>query len=591
MKNTILVNGNNKKGLVEGLVKKVVAERTDVRRGLQMDIDFVGAALASVLNNSNKGIGQITYWNNTQIAMLFNKEIAKLAINNLDFLKNVNKGIGKYKRFKKENRTLDDKNISVVKITQADVDKMIENIKLSNLDDEENLKNILLDLNIVYRMYQEKTIDAAKKAIEVAIKIALDKYKALSLVHLDYEFDWNTKEFKVKRLINPNSDVEIFTDKMSLIQDKATDLLSEIVGSLVEETPKLSEDDKYRIINEPALQDIKYDAYKIIKSTYGAISGDLAQMKELANSLMSVDKDEAERISTQASAIYKERIDVLNMVAYTMLKDYPADVRTNILQYIAYTDKNEVFDENSLSKLPFTILAEETLDMILKNHATQKKAGYKILIAKEDIVEGDYVFFEDGITEAGSYADFGKDVEYATDFYEISKIDGQFYATRDIEFNTNRGNNIAFAVQDAIVEAFVPGCKITIANNGVIKTEGITVGKVRGNNGSYLSKITNKTGVITKIVNVESSEHQYKNFLVEITDVEDLEIEVIDDNEIAELIDPELDELINDIPEMENFDFDNKDIPEMENFDFDNVEDIEDDSEDSDIPTIEDFEF
>ena len=42
---------------------------------------------------------------------------------------------------------------------------------------------------------------------------------------------------------------------------------------------------------------------------------------------------------------------------------------------------------------------------------------------------------------------------------------------------------------------------------------------------------------------------------------------------------------------MENFDFDNKEIPEMENFDFDNVEDIEDDSEDSDIPTIEDFEF
>lgn len=532
---------------VEGLVESMKNDLANKLGQLHMETGLTGTSLASVLNNSNKGIGEITYWNDTQIAMFFVPHIAKKAIAKLSFLQGVPNGKNKYRRFKKISYVLDDKNITKVRITQADVDGMIENIKLTDLEDDENIKNILLDLNIVYRMYQEKTIDAAKKAIEVAIEIALDTYKALSLVHFIYEFDWNTKTLNIKRMEHKNKNVQLFRDVMSKIQDHAKDFLVELVNTLAKQVPQITEEEQLRICQENSINIIGKDVRSTIKTAYGAICGELAAMKEEANKVAVVDQDEADRINEKASALYKERMEILSLVAHTMLKDFDEEEKVNILQYIAYTDKFNKFDVTSTSKMPFSVLTEEALTMILNNYAEQKQAGYKIIIAKEDIVPGEFVFFENGKTAAGSYADFGKEEEYSTDMYEIAEINGQFYAVQDIEFNTDRGENLAFAVDNAIKEAFVPGSTVTIDANKVVYIEDIAVGKVRANNGSYFAKLANKTGKVKRFVNIGEEERVFTHFLVELEDVKDMEVEA-EDLSIPELA---LDDLEGLVPEID----------------------------------------
>lgn len=554
---------------VEGLVESMKNDLANRLGQLHMETGLIGTSLASVLNNSNKGIGEITYWNDTQIAMFFVPHIAKKAIAQLDFLQGVPNGKNKYKRFKKISYVLDGKNITKVRITQEDVDGMIENIKLTNLEDDENIKNILLDLNIVYRMYQEKTIDAAKKAIEVAIGIALNTYKALSLVHYVYEFDWNTKTLKIERMQHKNKNVQLFRDVMSKIQDNAKDFLIEIVNALAKQVPQITEEEQLRICQENSINIIGKDVRSTIKTAYGAICGELAAMKEEANKIAIVDQDEADRLNKQASEIYKERMDILNKVAYTMLKDFDEEERVNILQYVAYTDKFNKFDVTSTSKMPFSILTEEALTMILNNYAEQKQAGYKIIIAKEDMIPGEFVFFENGKTAAGSYADFGKEEEYSTDIYEIAEIDGQLYAVQDIEFNTNRGENLAFAIDNPMIEAFVPGSTVTIDSNKVVYIEDIAVGKVRANNGDYFAKLSNKTGKIKNFVHIGEEESAYTHFLVELEDVKDMDVEV-EDFSIPELA---LDNLEGLVPEIdgealglmdENISFEDDEIPSIE---------------------------
>lgn len=557
----------------EDLIKSVKVEKRSL---LNFDVKKTGSALASVLNNSNKGIGQITYWNNSQIAMLFNPRIGRKAIENLKFLQGVNNGQGEYKRFEKNSYKLDDQNITKVRIEQADVDKVIQNIKLTNLDDPQNVKNILLDLNIIYRMYQEKTIDAAKKALEVEIKVALDTYKALSLVHYKHEFDWESKELKVERVTHNNKRVKLFVDEMSKIQDDAKDFLVSLVNSLAKQVPSITEEEKQRILQENKINSIAKDVRLTLKSAYGAICGELAQLKEKAAKMAVIDQDEADRISEIASSLYKERIGILDLVAKKMLEDYTTEERTNILQYVAYTDKfNSFIEKNTTGKLPLSILKEDYLQMVLDNYAEQKYAGYKIIVAKEDIVPGAYVFFENGKSAQGSYFDFGKEEEYATDMFQIQEINGQLYAVQKIQFKQKDfGNKLAVAVDNAMFDAFNVGSKVTIDIDKTIYIEDIAVGKVRAKSAAYEKKITCKRGVLSNFVLIGEENKNFYHFLIELDDVEDMLCEDGANDDIPTI---ETDEDMEIVPIMEEYSEDEDDEENISLFD----------DEDDDIAPIE----
>lgn len=497
---------------------------------------FTGKSLSSVINNANEDIGVITYRNSSQIQLFFNPEMAREAILELGFLKGVDNGANEYKSFPAFKEIVDGKDITRVRITQDDVDDMIERIKLTNLEDDENILRILIDLNIVYRMYQEKTIDAAKKAIEVEIKVALKKYKALSLRPYVYNFDWELKQLIIKRDETTSKSVELFADSLSLIQDSCKNFLIETANLVAASMPNLSDDEIKRFMKEPKNAAVSCDVRKVIKPAYNAISSDLAEMKQRAEKLMVVNKDEAERISHEATLLFKDRIEILSIAANTMLSDLTDEEKCNVLQYVAFTDKFLNVKKDSKSKMAFSVMQEEMLTMILNNYAEVTKAGYKIIVAKEDIIPGEIVFFENGKSDDGSYFDFGKEQEYSTGFFEIIEEKGHFYAVQDIEFNTDRGQDIAFSVVNPNMDAFSRGEKITIDQNGKVILDGNTaesglvVGKVQGETARYLDKLTNKTGVVKDVVFIK---REYSNiFLVRLTDVKEV---VVDERPITDI--------------------------------------------------------
>lgn len=572
-----------------------VQEKAKSTNVLEFNADNTGKALGSVINNNNEGIGSITNRNFSQNQLLLDPEKAREAINSLSFLQTVNNGIGKYEPFKRFREVVDGQDITRVRITQDDVDEMIQKIKVSNLEDDENVKNIFIDLNIVYRMYQEKTIDAAKKAIEVTIKIALKKHRALFLVPYDYKFDEEEKALKIKRSQYKASNmVDLFVDALSECQDSCASYLSDLYDSVAKNTPLISEEEIMRFMREPKNLTVSSDVRKIIKPIYNAMARDLSEARERAEFFKSSNQDEYDRLNHEASLLFKERVETLSILAKTILADLNPEEIANVLQYVSYTDSKLKVKKDSKSKMAFAVMQEELLTMVLNNYAEVKKAGYKVIVAKEDMIPGEFVFFENGASDEGSLIDFGKEEEYSTGLFEIIEQNSSLYAVQDIEFNDNKGDDIAISVINAEKEAIRRGDIVTVDQNGNVILDGNTaedgyvVGSVQSGTPNYLQKVTNKSGKIKDIVFIKNG---YTNVcLIKLTDVEDLAVE---DATIAEIAYGSNEEDIAIIEGLEEQSNENNDgIASIEGLEENKETDISNEEQnDEEVPDIEDFDF
>lgn len=95
-------------------------------------------------------------------------------------------GQGRYVPLAKYSGALHGEEFDLVIVSSAIENSMLEQLKYIDINDASNLRALVRDLNDCGRMYQELTLDAAKKLYEVIASFYQEFVRAESTIHLDH---------------------------------------------------------------------------------------------------------------------------------------------------------------------------------------------------------------------------------------------------------------------------------------------------------------------------------------------------------------------------------------------------------------------
>jgi RNA polymerase subunit RPABC4/transcription elongation factor Spt4 len=131
-----------------------------------------------------------------------------------------------------QNINIDGTDCDLILITKDQAASIADEIKHS-VYNEKTLPKILFDMNVLYRMYQEITIDSAKTGEEVNIDISLRKYAwAKSLAHVKAHINKNNRVSYSKNVPDTKKDI-MFTDTISVLKREFFDDLKELFDNVL----------------------------------------------------------------------------------------------------------------------------------------------------------------------------------------------------------------------------------------------------------------------------------------------------------------------------------------------------------------------
>lgn len=564
--------------------------------------------------SGNLGVGVVSNANSTIISLMGHHAKAKKAL--IQALKIKEVGSKKYIGLKgliakHAGVETDDIKVMAFYITSELSDELISEMKRANLNNKANIDKILYDLNVMYRMYQELTIDAAKKVYKVTVKVMLQLYRPYSLQPMQYKFDYDKKEFSAwykevnRRIPKTNIKMQGFYDNIALCGKHVMDTLEGLATSAFDIDAKMPAEEIKRLNGYKGLGPVA-DLLGTVKYAYAKITAKYAKARQIAEATGS------EAILEAARNARKQELDMLSIVTRQLLDGFDANEKASIMQVIACkdSDSNRLNPESS-NQIATSLLTEEFLTMVLENHAEIKVCGYDVLI-DAGLTVGSKVEFFFGISENGSLLDAAGEEHLACGEFEIIEKDGRMKAVKPIEFNVPEADYTkrAFAVKaspkfmDLIKEHLTEGKKATVDAEGLVTIDGVIVGEIKYEStskckgkGNRIEDLLSVTGTI-EYVSIITDEEGYTSIMFQMGDVETYEDEA-NSSKYEDDIEDDLDDIVSDDEDAEleenaskyddDIEFDDEDDDIEDDFE-DEDEDVEDDLDDEDEFDDEDFE-
>jgi hypothetical protein len=379
-------------------------------------IDVTGFAIAFLRQVSNKsaGVGQLTNANSSQVELMFDLKEAYDTFTNA-----FGSHTHEYKGFETTTITIDGVECDLVIITKEDAAKVAEEIKHSKYD-EQSLIKILFDLNVIYRLYQEGTIDSAKTGEIIEICISLRKHCwAKSLARIKSSI--NNKNHVIYDVVIPEGKEDIvFIDTMySIKRDLMTSLKLTFDNAILPRTVEYNEEDiskfaAVKLTNDKGL----IESLSKLKLYYNDITGN-------HRAIMNTINDEDEDSKRAEKEEYNRRIKSLTSMIRKMTSGLdPVDAVT-ILKYVSMSDRNSKgLRKDGGSAFASVVMPNEYVQMVMKLWGGNDFAGYEIINPK--CVAGDVINFNYGVSDAGIIK------SAYTGELEIVDINGKLYAGRKI---------------------------------------------------------------------------------------------------------------------------------------------------------------
>lgn len=447
MTNTTMNNGANNNGVNGGMNMINTTEFNNVLTGLNRkeevevnDVNFMNRMAndygTSIQGDKNKGVGQITIASNTfsAIALLDDAEFKPLAFKALEIvlgkMEGFNTGIGDYLGLLVEEVKADKVNMDYITVSAKQNDKqeeaIIQEMISCDLNDVKNLRKIFADINDLFRMYQELTIDAAKKLYEIEAVFHNNIMKASSTIAMKHNFN-SFKEMDSFEIVRDNryaidsqtaigEMVEfknnegelkkiVFNDKISVIQDTVARQIIELVNGELKakyDSITVSEDVEASFGIGSEFSHFAADMYAAIRKPYSKLTAWKLEEEKKANEQVALKKISAYKANKridEVRAMYDEKIAELSNLARFLTKDMDMALAGRLMFMISNIKREKgawVVDKDSTNQLFLAVAPELFLAYIVEEHAEMKVCGYRVLGNTSNLVEGQTLTFVNG---------------------------------------------------------------------------------------------------------------------------------------------------------------------------------------------------
>jgi hypothetical protein len=345
---------------------------------------FIAAFLKQV-RSGNQSVGHVTNTNTIQIAMSKRPSVAKEAL--LELFEEGAKET--YIGLKHEDLTIDGVECKLCTINEAAIDGIIAEIPTVKFT-KENIKKIFDDLNVMFRYYQERIIDAAKDGSKVNVKLEVGRViYALSLCWIAFNADWQTGTFDFK-VLSEGKD-KTFEDLgfkfKTILFSEYKDLIEESIMKTKQEFDS-NELARFEMFAGKAHRSL-VESLSMLKRLYNDLVAGYVEELENARG-----NEEHEAVAKQS---FKDNIAVLSSFARALTKEMSPVDRARIAKYASMINKAGLRTDGG-SQFANIVLPHEYLLMLLEDYAEVDFAGEKLIVNK-GVIEGDVVEFKHGISE------------------------------------------------------------------------------------------------------------------------------------------------------------------------------------------------
>lgn len=413
---------------MEALNRKEVKEVTKANFMDRMNRDYGH----SIQADENLGVGQITIASNVFSAIsLMNDEMFKpIALRALTEvlgkMPGFNQGFGEYHGLFVEEIVADDIVMDYVTVSKEQEDAIIVEMISCDLNDVKNLRKIFSDINDLFRMYQELTIDAAKKLYVIVATFYNEIMRANSTIHLNHNFVSfkDTNEFAIYRgsKYAAPKDAELgqmvefknakgkvtkvaFKDTVSEIQDTIADQYAELVNTHFKEKykdVKLSDEIVASFGLGTEFEKIAADLYEAIRKEYSKVTAwKVEETKKADKMLYEMECSNfaySQRIQ-KIDSIYEQELSRLSNLARWYTQDLDMATAGKLMFMISNikrVGKDWLIDEESTNQMFLAIAPELFVAYVVAEHAEMDICGYKLLGNTAAVTEGQVLTFVNG---------------------------------------------------------------------------------------------------------------------------------------------------------------------------------------------------
>lgn len=391
------------------------------------------------VKDRNLNVGIMTVFIDTMAAVLLIEddkdfvELAKLCLSESEIIKESYgdiyqlKGIGSYIPVCKYHGIKDKKEFEMV-VMSTDIEKCIlDQIPHINLDNAANLRALLRDINDVGRMYQELTLDAAKKLYNVVASFYQRVVRAESTIHLghtDVKFNKIVKgeKFSIfRKNLDMDKDIEIggthieykkdgkikkavIRDTLGAIQNQIIDEIEEnvnVIGATQYNNTKLGASTITDLNLHGETGKMIMDIHELIIKVYNFLVAEKAKKTEQINNDSKLNNFQRATALTALDDAHKDHLEKLSNLARFYTKDLSM-VEAGRVMFgacnitINAREKLPVINDKATCTAYMHIAPELALAYITAQHADMKVCGYRLLGNTNQVVEGDVIEFVGG---------------------------------------------------------------------------------------------------------------------------------------------------------------------------------------------------
>lgn len=433
------------KGLREEKVKAV--SQNNIRKHIipevrneQEYMDFLASVHGEFqLRDRNLNVGIMTVFIDTMSAILLIEddkdfvELVKLCLSEAEIIKELYgdiyqlKGTGVYVPVVKYNGNKDGKAFEMV-VMSTDIEKCIlDQIPHIDLDNAANLRALLRDINDVGRMYQELTLDAAKKLYNVVAAFYQKVVRSESTIHLGHTDVKFNKVIKGERFsifrknLEMAKDIEIgkthveykkdgkikkavVRDILGAIQNQSIDKVEEdvnVIGATQYNNTKLGASTIADLNLHGETGKMIMDIHELIIKVYNFLVAEKAKKTKQINNDNKLNSFQRATALTSLDEAHKTHLEKLSNLARFYTKDLSM-VEAGRVMFgacnitINAKEKLPVINDKATCTAYMHVAPELALAYITAQHADMKVCGYRLLGNTSQVTEGDVIEFVGG---------------------------------------------------------------------------------------------------------------------------------------------------------------------------------------------------
>lgn len=418
----------------------------------------------AIVENKTLHVGMITKASNTVCAMiaLKDKQFMPLAQTYLKILfgheERFGTGTGEYFGLFVDEIMADKLRMDHVIVSEEEQELIINEILSCDLNNINNLRKIFLDINDLFRMYQELTIDAAKKLISVNVTFYTEVMVAASTMDVKSSFAGFSEDTPLTFYRDGFYDIDpellagemvaqtvfdepriVFNDCISRLQDGKSSKFAKFVNTEIKkeyDSIKLPDEVKDTFgIGSQGFNFAK-DLYYTLRAPYAkATAVKLNREAEIEAKLQAkeISKYKAEQGLAEVKKEYSDFMDHLSNLARFYTEDLNM-VEAGEFMFITSNIENEnrewKINDEAKNKFFLTVAPELSCAYITKKYGEIDVCGYRALGNVEQLVEGQKLTFINGnaVEVENVYVDSKFDGEL-----EVRTMDEKLYLVKEIE--------------------------------------------------------------------------------------------------------------------------------------------------------------